>query len=63
MSLAFDSFVFGAANSVHCACMCGPLALAFGGGRSGAVTYQLGRTMSYALVGSILGVTGKALGS
>ncbi len=63
MSLAFDSFVFGAANSVHCACMCGPLALAFGGGRSGVVTYQLGRAASYALVGVVLGATGKALGS
>ena len=63
MSLAFDSFVFGAANSVHCACMCGPLALAFGGGGRAATAYQLGRTSSYALVGSILGGTGAAIGS
>lgn len=63
MTQWFDSFVFGVANSMHCACMCGPLALAFGGGRSGAFAYQLGRIASYALVGSALGATGKALGS
>jgi sulfite exporter TauE/SafE len=63
MTHLFDSFVFGAANSVHCACMCGPLALAFGGGPAGTATYQLGRIGSYALVGCVLGATGSALGS
>ncbi len=62
MTHLFDSFVFGAANSVHCACMCGPLALAFGG-QSGTATYQLFRIASYALVGSALGATGAAFGS
>lgn len=59
----FESFVFGAANSVHCACMCGPLALAFQGGTSGACSYHLGRTTSYGAVGVVLGGAGAALGT
>jgi uncharacterized protein len=59
----FDSFVFGAANSLHCACMCGPLALAFQGGTRGAVAYHLGRTLAYGAVGVALGGIGSALGS
>jgi hypothetical protein len=59
----FESFVFGAANSVHCACMCGPLALAFQGGSKGAVAYHLGRTTSYGAVGVVLGGLGYALGT
>ncbi|MFN3243950.1 MAG: sulfite exporter TauE/SafE family protein [Planctomycetota bacterium] len=63
MTPLLESFVFGFANSLHCACMCGPLALAFQGGAKGAVTYQLGRTSSYAMVGFALGGIGAALGS
>lgn len=59
----FDSFVFGAANSLHCACMCGPLALAFQGGTRGAFSYHVGRTFSYGAVGVALGAFGSALGS
>jgi len=59
----FESFVFGAANSVHCACMCGPLALAFQGGAKGALAYHLGRTASYGAVGVVLGGLGSALGT
>lgn len=59
----FESFVFGAANSVHCACMCGPLALAFQGGAKGALAYHLGRTASYGAVGVALGGLGSALGT
>lgn len=58
-----ESFVFGAANSVHCACMCGPLALAFQGGAKGAVSYHLGRTIAYGAVGVVLGSIGSALGT
>ncbi len=59
----FESFVFGAANSVHCACMCGPLALAFQGGVKGAVSYHIGRTSSYGALGVALGAFGTAVGS
>ncbi|MGE3175660.1 MAG: sulfite exporter TauE/SafE family protein [Planctomycetota bacterium] len=63
MTLVFESFLFGAANSVHCACMCGPLSVAFGGSARSVAGYQSGRAFSYALVGAALGGTGVALGS
>lgn len=59
----FESFVFGAANSLHCACMCGPLALAFQGGAKGALAYHVGRTTAYGAVGVGLGGLGSALGT
>jgi uncharacterized protein len=59
----FDSFIFGAANSLHCACMCGPLALAFQGGTKGAFSYHLGRVFAYGAIGVVLGGLGSALGS
>src|SRR5690606_23556817 len=58
-----ESFVFGAANSLHCACMCGPLALAFQGGAKGALAYHVTRTSSYAAIGVALGGLGSVLGS
>lgn len=63
MTLWFESFVFGLVNSLHCACMCGPLALAFQGGTRGAVVYHVTRTSSYATIGVGLGGLGAALGS
>ncbi len=59
----FDSFIFGAANSLHCACMCGPLALAFQSGTKGAFSYHMGRTLSYGAIGVVLGGLGSVLGS
>jgi sulfite exporter TauE/SafE len=59
----FESFVFGAANSVHCACMCGPLALAFHGGAAGAFSYHLARASAYGALGVVLGGAGAALGA
>ncbi|MEY4674807.1 MAG: hypothetical protein RL148_2591 [Planctomycetota bacterium] len=62
-----ESFVFGIANSLHCACMCGPLALAFhgteGSAAGGALLYQSGRFVSYAAVGTGLGAAGSVLGA
>lgn len=63
MSLLIQSFLFGAANSLHCACMCGPLAMSFGQGPGGTTAYQGGRIASYSLLGAILGGTGAAFGS
>ena len=59
----FESFVFGAANSLHCACMCGPLALAFHGGTKGAFSYHVGRAAAYGTIGVGLGELGSSLGS
>lgn len=59
----FESFVFGAANSLHCACMCGPLALAFQGGPAGVVSYHCGRATSYGALGVGLGATGALFGT
>jgi uncharacterized protein len=63
MTPLFESFVFGAVNSLHCACMCGPLALAFQGGARGALAYHIGRTTSYTSIGVALGGLGSVLGS
>ncbi len=68
MDSLLDSFVFGFANSLHCACMCGPLALlihgsATGGSAVGMASYHVGRTAAYALVGFALGGLGAALGA
>ena len=63
MTLLFDSFVFGIVNSIHCACMCGPLALAFQGGATGAVAYHITRAVSYTSIGLVLGGLGTVLGS
>ena len=63
MTLLFESFVFGAVNSLHCACMCGPLALAFQGGARGALAYHITRTTSYTSIGVVLGGLGSVLGS
>ena len=63
MSLLIESFIFGAANSVHCACMCGPLAIAFGARPRDTTAYQMGRALSYSAVGTALGGSGALLGS
>jgi len=63
MTPLLESFVVGVVNSLHCACMCGPLALAFQGGAKGAASYHIGRMASYGLVGVVLGGVGAAMGS
>jgi sulfite exporter TauE/SafE len=63
MTPLFESFVFGAVNSLHCAAMCGPLALAMQGGVVGAASYHLGRTLAYGSLGVALGAAGAMLGS
>ena len=63
MTPLLESFVFGAVNSLHCACMCGPLAMAFQGGVVGASSYHLGRLGSYGSFGVGLGWLGSELGS
>lgn len=61
-------FVIGLAGSVHCAGMCGPLALAIpDGGHStarfaaGRLAYNLGRIFTYSLLGLLFGFAGQSL--
>jgi len=63
-----SGFVVGLLGSVHCAGMCGPLALALpvppgGRGRfvAGRVLYNAGRVVAYALLGALAGLVGKRL--
>lgn len=53
--------VAGVASIAHCAAMCGPLsyvATAAHPGKLGALRYQLGRTLSYAGLGGLVGMAG-----
>lgn len=61
----FSGFVLGLLGSFHCVGMCGPLALALpytGSSKfemiSGSFLYNVGRTATYALMGTILGMLG-----
>lgn len=50
----------GLVSGLHCVQMCGPIALAVGGGRS-IVLYNAGRVITYAFLGLLAGMAGKAL--
>ena len=61
-------FLVGFLGSVHCAGMCGPLALALpvpGGGRLtyvyGRVLYNAGRVLTYAVLGAAAGLVGRTV--
>jgi sulfite exporter TauE/SafE len=56
---ALGALIAGLSGSLHCALMCGPLACAGAGrSRTAAAGWQLGRLLSYSLVGTLLGATG-----
>lgn len=62
------AFLVGLFGSVHCIGMCGPLAFAVPVSRGGRwlflwdkLVYQLGRTISYVLIGLIAGAIGRQL--
>jgi uncharacterized protein len=64
----WTAFVLGAVGSLHCAGMCGPLALALpvGGGGTGLfvlgrVAYNLGRVVTYCVLGLLFGLVGHSL--
>lgn len=64
----WTAFVLGLVGSLHCAGMCGPLALALPGTAIspsrfalGRVAYNLGRIITYCLIGLIFGLFGKTL--
>jgi sulfite exporter TauE/SafE len=62
------ALILGVVGSVHCAGLCGPLALALpaaGTGHSsfalGRFAYNLGRLVTYCLMGAVFGILGKTL--
>ena len=62
----WTAFILGLVGSAHCAGMCGPLALALPGtGRGwpsllgGRAAYNLGRVVTYAMMGACFGVVGR----
>jgi uncharacterized protein len=64
----WTALILGLAGSLHCAGMCGPLALALPAPAGGPVArvanrmlYNLGRVATYGLIGLLFGVFGKAL--
>lgn len=66
--MIFTAFILGLAGSLHCAGMCGPLALALpsaGTGRIGFATsrvlYNIGRITTYTLLGIVFGLVGRSL--
>ncbi len=61
-------FTLGAAGSLHCVGMCGPLSLALPTGQMTAFRkffslflYQLGRTFTYAAIGLLFGLAGRRM--
>jgi uncharacterized protein len=61
-------FIVGIGGSLHCAGMCGPLALALPTGSGGhwrfiigRLLYNLGRTVTYGVIGLFAGVAGRGL--
>ncbi len=68
MTLLWTAFMLGLAGSLHCAGMCGPLALAlphngrgWGGFLWGRGLYQVGRITTYTALGLVFGVVGRSL--
>jgi uncharacterized protein len=64
----WTAFVLGLFGSLHCAGMCGPLALALprtgrkaAGYFAGRVAYNLGRIVTYCGLGAVFGLFGKTL--
>ena len=68
MTILISAFVIGLMGSFHCAGMCGPIAIAlplhgntmpqkiFGG-----VLYNIGRTITYGIMGAIFGLLGQGI--
>jgi len=68
MELMWTALVLGLAGSLHCIGMCGPIAIALPTGQGsrfsyvlGRFTYNLGRVITYALLGVVCGFVGKTI--
>jgi len=64
----WTAFILGIVGSLHCAGMCGPLALALpAASRSsasyvaGRIAYNIGRVITYCILGVVFGLVGKTL--
>lgn len=61
--MLWTAFLLGFLGSFHCVGMCGPIALAVAGGKgksfaSNKILYNLGRSITYAILGLIVGSLG-----
>ena len=64
--MLWTAFLLGFLGSFHCVGMCGPIALAIGGQGNkkflvNKVVYHLGRSLTYAFLGLIVGSVGFSL--
>lgn len=67
MEIIITALVLGFGGSMHCAGMCGPIAISLPLGQgsstlnkiSGALLYNLGRTLTYGVLGAIFGIVGE----
>ena len=62
----FTALILGFVGSLHCAGMCGPIALALPGGAGlrfviGRLAYNTGRIITYCVLGALFGVVGKSV--
>lgn len=55
------ALLFGLANALHCAGMCGPFALAASGGAARLSAFLGGKLFAYLFVGAVAGAAGSAL--
>ncbi|MGE0143981.1 MAG: sulfite exporter TauE/SafE family protein [Planctomycetota bacterium] len=62
-TLMLSGVTFGFVNSLHCAGMCGPLAVLFAREPHAAVGYHAARIVSYAGLGTLMGALGAAVGA
>ena len=68
-SFYYVALVTGLVTSLHCIGMCGPIAVALPLGKkswphrlAGSLTYNLGRTITYAILGAIFGLVTEVIG-
>ncbi len=68
MSILISALVLGFMGSFHCAGMCGPIAIALPlqgntvpGKILGGTLYNLGRTITYGIMGAIFGLLGQGV--
>ena len=66
--LYFVALMTGLVGSLHCIGMCGPIAIALPLGRKswgyrafGSLTYNIGRTLTYGVLGGIFGLLGQGI--
>jgi len=68
MAILISALVLGIMGSFHCAGMCGPIAIALplhgnsvGGKIFGGSLYNLGRTITYGIMGALFGLIGQGM--